>query len=1065
MKAKMHAWKWPRVGRFGPMLILAGLLFVSSGAQANVLTVPGAYPTIQAAIDAAVAGDMISVAAGTYVGQLDINKAITVQGTGAAATRIWAPAVLSEKFTVGATAYRPVVYIHDTDATLINIGVDGRSVGATNSGLVGVAFYRSGGNLTHVNVMGVRHLPMSADQDGIGVYAFNDAPLRSLTLDFLDISSYQKGGVELSGPGIQASISQSDIEGAMETGGLATPFGVRVADGAVAHVTDTQVLGNRATGAGAGPNPLTDLQSAGILLDQAGQGTLIQNSTLMLNDVGVCAHGSSSIADNLLMENRYAGLVLRGGTHDLGGCNFQGLQNTGVWVIGETALDGAELHDLCLTGPGGDGQDLTIVGVRAYSASTPLSIQVRNSTIELWNIGLKPEGANVSLTVHESAVQENAIAGYDNTASGRTQSATLNWWGDPSGPPPAGVGDAILGGNVTWDPRLLLDNDVDFTCGLQRDASVVHAVGGTGCISTPTPVKDDVAIVVERGDTTPMRGYSVTFTLSAELDLASGLASITEGTYLNGGAPPATTYFECQQIDANTYSVDCAILGLPCGPTGTPGILFDLALKKRTGASDGTGTITVTEVTLRDCDNQPIAVAPGAAFEITVDTTPPAAVADLVAAQDKSGNDGDGTTKIDVGFSVPIDAATVAVYRAPFGFYPEYDDGGGAVPTAPAYPPASPWELTTLVAPGADETSVRDFWYYAVFTWDVCGNRSAVSNITTGTLNYHLGDVAPAGPPIGDNQVGTSDISVLGGTYFAHHGDVNYNSHCDVGPTTNYTVDARPTTDNYIGFEDLMMFAINFLQVSLVGHEPAAAVEGRQEQPRVVLTLGAERVRVGGELRAVLELKGNDAIVKGLHAEVTFNPAQLEFVGADAGDLITLNGYNVFFIHGQDAKSVTVDAAMLGQNMMLHGSGAVATLTFRVLAGGGAPALAVAELRDVRNGLIAPAGATPRESQMQTGAELSPAFTTAFLGARPNPFPRATDISFSLAGEALVTVRIYDTSGRLACTLLEQTLPAGIHHVSWDGRLAGGGQATVGVYLCTFKAGDTATSRKLFLYR
>jgi parallel beta-helix repeat protein/predicted outer membrane repeat protein len=71
--------------RRGLKVILAGFLaiFITSVTQAAIISVPADYPTIQEAIDAAVAGDTVQVSDGTYSGSgnvdLDFNgKAITV---------------------------------------------------------------------------------------------------------------------------------------------------------------------------------------------------------------------------------------------------------------------------------------------------------------------------------------------------------------------------------------------------------------------------------------------------------------------------------------------------------------------------------------------------------------------------------------------------------------------------------------------------------------------------------------------------------------------------------------------------------------------------------------------------------------------------------------------------------------------------------------------------------------------------------------------------------------------------------------------------------------------------
>ena len=108
----------------------------------------------------------------------------------------------------------------------------------------------------------------------------------------------------------------------------------------------------------------------------------------------------------------------------------------------------------------------------------------------------------------------------------------------------------------------------------------------------------------------------------------------------------------------------------------------------------------------------------------------------MAAQRRPSGTDGDGTTKVGITFTAPGDAATVEVYRAGYGQYPEYDDNGGAVPATPgSYPPGPPWVLTSVGASGqSDETTQRDFYYYVAYAKDACGNVGPVSNQTGGTL-------------------------------------------------------------------------------------------------------------------------------------------------------------------------------------------------------------------------------------------------------------------------------------------------------------------------------------------
>ncbi len=72
----------------------------------------------------------------------------------------------------------------------------------------------------------------------------------------------------------------------------------------------------------------------------------------------------------------------------------------------------------------------------------------------------------------------------------------------------------------------------------------------------------------------------------------------------------------------------------------------------------------------------------------------------------------------------------------------------------------------------------------------------------------------------------------------------------------------------------------------------------------------------------------------------------------------------------------------------------------------------------------------------------------------PNPFNPKTTIRFALPEAAPTTLRIYDVSGRLVRTLLENDLPAAEHTAEWRGVDDGGRPVAAGVYFYRLEAGD-----------
>jgi hypothetical protein len=536
----------------------------------------------------------------------------------------------------------------------------------------------------------------------------------------------------------------------------------------------------------------------------------------------------------------------------------------------------------------------------------------------------------------------------------------------------------------------------------------------------------------------------VTFELSPELELCSTpAASIMQGSWLGA-------YSNVYQVIDNgggSYTVDQSVLGgtVGCGPD-SGGTLFTVDVTNSGG--DGTGTITVTAVDVRDCGN-PFALLPGIPgppADVEIDNTLPSAIANLAAAQVKAGNDADGTTEITLTWS-PVEAgATVEVYRKGFGFYPEYDDDGGFEPAAPATPAlavGAGWTPTGVALSGdTDETNTeRDFYYYVAFVTDECGNVSAVSNKTGGTLNYHLGDFVPV-PTFGNNEVDIDDISKLGFHYGTQDGDALYLDTLDVGPTSDNSTDGLPETDNLIQFEDLIITAINFGQV----FKPGPAPGGKN-----VLTLEVpELPEPGGTFTAVLAMNANGA-VQGLSVPLVWDASVVQPVGYASGALLDAQaGFGALF----SPAPGTVDAAVFGSS--LTGEGILATVTFRVQ-GAGDPAIGFGEVlaRDGKN--------RPVDLKLATEVKLGDVrpLVTHLLPAAPNPFLGSTLVRFAMAEDGPVSIRIYSVDGRLVRTLLNEVVPSGERSVAWDGADDTGRPVASGSYLVRFAAPTRAETQRV----
>jgi hypothetical protein len=101
-----------------------------------------------------------------------------------------------------------------------------------------------------------------------------------------------------------------------------------------------------------------------------------------------------------------------------------------------------------------------------------------------------------------------------------------------------------------------------------------------------------------------------------------------------------------------------------------------------------------------------------------------------------------------------------------------------------------------------------------------------------------------------------------------------------------------------------------------------------------------------------------------------------------------------------------------------------------------------------------------------TGTDTPKAPAASYLAQNfPNPFNPTTRIAFGLSASGHVSLRIYDSAGRLVRALVNDERRAGRYEESWDGRASGGRAVASGIYFYKLTAGSFEQTRKMALLR
>jgi len=487
-------------------------------------------------------------------------------------------------------------------------------------------------------------------------------------------------------------------------------------------------------------------------------------------------------------------------------------------------------------------------------------------------------------------------------------------------------------------------------------------------------------------------------------DLTFGIANITADLTALGGGASANPDTYLSQVA--TWSIASAI----CTPT-------DGELTATVTATDNSSNVAVGSDT------------------IVADNTRPTPLLGLTATP--------GHEQIHLGWTDPdpcdLHVYGVLVRFAAWGDYPEYD------PTAPAFPDTVvAGELAVQV--GSDIIAIdwarapRDIYYLAGFVCDIALNYSSPdvggASFARAT-NYWLGDVGPDG---GDGYVTVvPDVDILGDTYGLADGVAGFDPYCNVGPTDTASPRAipQPNVDNEVGFEDLMIFALNFGVVSpLLELVPSAspALAWRQID-ETTWALVLERACAG--------LKGLNLsadLPAGVTCQVT------------AGEALTGQSSPVFLrniaAHGLDAG-----LAVMGQGVGFAGYGELLRV---VLSEPVAVAPAVVA-RGLQNEDLSAVVSGVTAAPMPGAADLEPNV--------PNPFNPRTTIAFNVPVAEHVQLAVYGIDGAMVRTLVDGLRGAGRQTIVWDGCDDGGRPVASGTYVYVVRMGEFRQVRKMTVMR
>jgi hypothetical protein len=299
--------------------VLALMFTIPAFAQVEVgtcSTYTPVYSTIQSAVSAASAGEVIYICPGTYPEQVRITTSLTLEGLtsgGDQAAIVTVPAGgIPVRDGIFGTPVAPQIYVADgANVTINNLIVDGNgnNIATCAIDLIGIYFQNASGVVTQSAVLNeVLPSGFTGCQSGEGIFAESiSGSISNVTVNNSIIENYQKNGITGNEVGTTLTATGNTIVGQGSTTGAAEN-GLQIAFGAAGTITSNFVADDVW-----GPDTFSDTGDAatGILV-YASSGVSITSNTVSSTQFGIAVDSdpvlgpanSTTIASNIINATR-----------------------------------------------------------------------------------------------------------------------------------------------------------------------------------------------------------------------------------------------------------------------------------------------------------------------------------------------------------------------------------------------------------------------------------------------------------------------------------------------------------------------------------------------------------------------------------------------------------------------------------------------------------------------------------------------------------------------------------------------------------------------------------------